>query len=249
MKLRIAVGVAGLATLAVTGVLAWGYWAATRVPSFYVEALRREPHAQQDASDKLLETATALASNVRKEGRWQALFTAEQINGWLALDLARNFPDTLPPGVVDPRVDIRRDGVTVACRYLDGAVVTVMSLDAEIYMDQANVLCIRLHNARAGAIPVPLGEILDGVQQAAAEADLELTWLQAEGDPVALVRFHPPRDDEDTLYELETLELRAGEIYVEGRTTRGNSERSPTWEPGFKPVASAPAGQNENTQR
>jgi hypothetical protein len=249
MKLRIAAGVAGLATLVVGGVLAWGFWAATRVPPFYVEALRCEPEAQQVASDKLLETATTLASNVRKEGRWQALFTADQINGWLAVDLAKNFPDTLPPGVVDPRVHIRRDGVTVACRYLDGAVVTVMSLDAEIYIDQPNVLSVRLHNARAGAIPVPMGEILDGVQQAATEANFQLTWLQAEGDPVALVRFHPPRDDENTLYELETLELRQGEIYVAGRTTRGNSEGSPRWDPGFKPVASAPSGQNENAQR
>ncbi len=249
MKFRIAAAAACLATLAVGGVLVWGYWAATRVPPFYKEALKLHPEAQQVASDKLLETATALASNVRKEGRWQALFTAEQINGWMAVDLARNFPDALPPGVVDPRVDIRPEGVTVACRYLEGAVATVMSLDAEIYMQEPNVLSVRLHNARAGAIPVPMGEILDVVQQAATDAEFELNWLQAEGDPVALVRFHPPRDDEDTLYVLEALELRKGEIYVAGRTTRGNSEGSPTWEPGFKPVAFAPSDENEKLQR
>ncbi|HUY36109.1 MAG TPA: hypothetical protein VMV69_25445 [Pirellulales bacterium] len=249
MKLRIAVGAACLVALVAGGFLAWGYWAATRVPHFYRESLKLHPEAQQVASDQLLETATALASNVRKEGRWQALFTSEQINGWLAVDLARNFPDTLPPGVVDPRVQIRPEGVTVACRYLHGAVATVMSLDAEIYMQEPNVLSVRLHNARAGAIPVPMGEILDGVQQAATEAEFQLTWQQAEGDPVALVRVHPPRDDEDTLYVLETLELRDGALYVAGRTTRGNSEGSPTWDPGFKPVALAPSGEKENRQR
>ena len=74
-------------------------------------------------------------------GRWQALFTAEQINGWMAVDLARNFPNTLPPGVVDPRVDIRPEGVTVACRYLEGAVATTE--DSSLGMRRIEVHCAK----------------------------------------------------------------------------------------------------------
>ncbi|MEX0711886.1 MAG: hypothetical protein WD278_06025 [Pirellulales bacterium] len=249
MKLRNLTALAGVLVATSAGLLGWGYWASRRVPDFYEAALEIGPAVQQSANDELLETATALASEARKEGSWQALFTAEQINGWLAVDLARNYPDLLPKGLKEPRVNIRPDRVTMAGRYVDGAVETVMSLDVEVYMTGPNVLSLRLHNARAGAIPVPLGQILNGLARAAADAELELRWLQTEGDPVAVVSFLPPRDTDHIVYQLETLELREGEIYVAGRTTRGGSADSPVWEPGFKPVAIAPELSSKSRQR
>jgi hypothetical protein len=247
MKFRIA-AVCSIALVVALGLLGGAYWAARQVPEFYEEALKLEPEVQQAASDQLLENATALASNARRDGHWQAVFTEEQINGWLAVDLARNYPELLPTGVKDPRVMLRPDGATVACRYHDGALQTVLSLEVELYMNEPNVVSVRLHHAKAGAIPVPLVQILDGISKAATDANFLLRWLQTEGDPVAIVTFPKPRDEEDTVYQLETVEIREGAVYVAGRTTRGNSEGSPTWDPAFKPVALAP-GVKENHQR
>lgn len=238
MKLRLAAIAASLLAVLAVGLLGWAYWASRQVPEFYQEALELKPEVQRIANDELLEQATALASDVRKEGQWQALFTADQINGWLAVDLARNYPDLLPAGSSDPRVLIRSGSATVACRYKDRTLDTVVSLDLEVYLNEPNVVSLRLRNARAGAIPVPLGKFLDRVA-AAADARIDLRWLQAEGDPVAVVTLLPPRDDEDRLYQLESLELREGEVYVAGRTICGNSEGSPVWDPQFEPVASA----------
>ena len=41
-----------------------------------------------------------------KAGHWEIRFTADEINGWLAVDLVKNHPNALPPTLKDPRVSI-----------------------------------------------------------------------------------------------------------------------------------------------
>jgi hypothetical protein len=231
MKLRLAtalaVGCIAIALLA----LGSAYWAARRVPAFYQQVLQAGPAALKQNSDQLLENAAALASRVQNEERWQALFTAEQINGWLAVDVVKNFPELLPKGVADPRIAIHPDRVALACRYLDGPVETVLSLEGEVYLQEPNVLSVRILRARAGALPAPLGSLLQAISRAADDAGVQLRWLQAGGDPVAVVRLHPPGGEARQLHQIGTLELREGEIYLAGRTFRGAESG---------PLASAP---------
>jgi len=231
MNFRLAAALAGgLATLVL---LALGgiYSAARHVPSFYQSALQADPAARQRQSDELLEHAAALASSVSKEGRWQALFTAEQINGWLAVDVAKNFPDLVPQGVADPRVAIHPDRIAVACRYLDGPVETVLSLEGEAYIEEPNVLAVRIVRARAGSLPAPLGSLLAGISRAADGAGMQLRWLQSGGDPVAVIRLQSLGDEGNRRRQIETIELRDGEIYLAGRTVSGGSPVAPAAEP------------------
>ena len=85
-KLRITIAIlvvlAILATLLVLGL----YWASRHEPAFYREALEIEPAVLEKGSDQMLQRTTALVSAVKKKGSWKALFTTEQINGWLAVD-------------------------------------------------------------------------------------------------------------------------------------------------------------------
>ncbi len=50
-------------------------------------------------------------------GHWSAVFTDEQINGWLAADLPEKFPQLLPPEIQDPRVVFAPGQLQLACRY------------------------------------------------------------------------------------------------------------------------------------
>jgi len=49
---------------------------------------------------------------------------------------------------------------------------------------------------------------------------LDLRWQQADGDPVAVIRVPPPRDENNKLIRVEALRLCDGEIYVSGTTER-----------------------------
>lgn len=247
MSRRVAAWITGGLFALGVALLAWGYWAARRVPPFYAAAVAVPEEAHREASDRLLESAAALASNVQKSGRWQAIFTTDQINGWLATELDETFPGLLPNDVADPRVTVGADGVMFGCRYLNGNVETVVSLKAELYMNESNVLKVRLSHARAGAFPLPLGNILQGITRAATEAKMQLSWLQSGGDPVAVIRLHAA--DDKALYRLEKLQLGEGEVFVAGYTVPREPDGSPLVEPADKPLAAVPAGSKEKRQR
>jgi hypothetical protein len=247
MNRRLAYWLAGALFALGAGLLGWGYWAARSVPAFYAEAVAVPYEAHQEASERLLENAAALASDVGKHGKWQAIFTSTQINGWLATELEKTFPGLLPDCIADPRVTVEADGVLFGCRYLKGKVETVVSLKAEPYISEPNVLKVRLSHARAGAFPLPLGNILEGVARAAADAKVQLSWLQSDGDPVAVIRLHA--GDEKTLYRLEKLQLGNDEVFLAGCTLQRSTDGSPAPESDPRPLAAVPSDSNENRQR
>ena len=84
------------------------FHAAQRVPEFYRQAVAADPSTQHVPRDEFIAETTALASDLHREGRWQHEFTAEQINAWLALELATNYPELLAAGWSEPRVEIER---------------------------------------------------------------------------------------------------------------------------------------------
>ena len=218
-RLRIAVIVAavGLLLMAV-GVLSL-YVASQQVPDFYQRAMQADPAAQKAASDKMLQQATALASDVKKEGRWQALFTEEQINGWLAVDLVKNHRDLLPPSVSNPCVQIEPDRMSLACRFQEGRMQSVLSLTVGVYLAESSAIALRIRKARAGSMPLPLDSVLSRVSEAARHTGQKIQWRQVDGDPVALISLDSAQQGRTTV-EIDTFVLRKGEIYIAGTTKR-----------------------------
>jgi hypothetical protein len=82
------------------------FWASHYEPAFYRKALAADAAAREKASDRMLRNILEFQNNARKEGEWQATFTAEQINGWLGHDLPKNHPHALPPEFLEPCVAI-----------------------------------------------------------------------------------------------------------------------------------------------
>jgi hypothetical protein len=197
-------------------------------PSFYRQALAADIENQQRGSNQLLEQASALANDVRRQGNWQTLFTAEQVNGWLAVDLPRNHAQLLPSELREPRVALERGRILVACRRGTGSFANVVALELEPYLLGPNELAIRIHGARAGWLPLPLKPILKQVSAAMIEAEWPLRWDQAGGDPVAVITLSAERTDKKLL-SVESLEVHDGELYVAGTTrSRGWPSEDPS---------------------
>ena len=219
-RLRIAafVVVGVLLALAV-GIFAL-YRASQHVPEFYQDALAADPSVQEDASDQMVQQATALASDVAREGRWQAVFTAEQINGWLAVDMMQNHRDLLPAALRDPRVAIEPEQVTLACRMDRGNWSSVFTLAVDVYLAEPDVVALRIRDARAGALPLPLEAILEEISQKASRMGQPIRWRQAQGDPVLEISIPPPRDAGQKVIRIETLPLGEAKVYLSGSTRR-----------------------------
>jgi hypothetical protein len=217
-RLRLSLLVLGcpliLAAIALLAVLV----AARHEPAFYRKALEADPAELSKGSDRMLRQAAALQSTGQREGRWEASITAVEINGWLAVDLPKNHPDALPPTLHDPRVAISPNGINIGCRF-DGSVTSVLSLTVQPYLAEPNVIALRIVRARSGALPIPLGRVLDWFSEAARAGQLQLQWRRTGDDPVALISL-PVDDDSDRTVRIDAVELRDGEIYIAGSTER-----------------------------
>jgi hypothetical protein len=206
------------ATTLVTVVVGSVYVAMGRVRPFYAEALQLDPQRLETGSRELESRATALYSETRQPGEWRAAFTAEQINGWLAMQLADVYADALPKEISDPRVAITDDHLTIGFRTRRGGVDTVISADAAVMLTDEGDVAIRLLAVHAGALPLPVMQVADDVSRACQELSLPVRWTQVDGQPVAIVDVDHHTNVTKAHMVLEAVELRDGAIYLAGHT-------------------------------
>ena len=209
---------AALAVLVLAlGFLGWAYRATQQVPEFYVRQLELEAF-QKRAGDALEKQALQLNSQIRKSERWQARFTAEDINGWLAVDLPQKFPQALPSDVQAPRVAIDPEMIQLACKVESPRFTSVVSLGVQPYVtSEPNVVALRVKQLAAGSLPLPLSQYMEQITEQCAKSGLPLRWTEEEGDPVALVTLPlEPKDFQDRQVRLEQIELAEGEIVLSG---------------------------------
>ena len=216
LTIVILLGLAGAAAISLLSL----YRASRHVPVFYERALAVQPEIQKAAGQKFEQQALSLHNQVRQSGRWEARFTQDEINGWLAADLPVKFPQALPKGASDPRMALGADQVQLAVRYERGATKAVVSLAGRVQLTaEPNELAVRVDGVRAGALPLPLSEFRDEIAERAAKAGVPIRWTEAEGVPVALVRLPlEPREFGGRRLVVEELRVTDGELFVAGRT-------------------------------
>jgi hypothetical protein len=230
IRIYLLVCAAALATL--TAFSAGIYLASCQAPEFYRQALAQDPANAKQGSDAMLHQAAALASNLRRSGQWHALFTAEQINGWLAVDVPKNYPKLFPSYIGEPRVGIENNQAQLAFTWHKAGLAAVVSLEAEIFLRETNIVAIRICRARAGLLPLPLAGFIADLTTAGHEAGLQIEEQQIDGDPVLLLTI-PGADAQgksrpiDQLC-LDSLEVNEGEIYVAGHTGHMQTAAAPS---------------------
>ena len=245
--MRVTIRCTAIAFVVTVLLLQSGYLAVRQIPDFYQEAMTQEVVHQDQAGEQLEKQVLDLHNDVQLEGRWQAVFTDDQVNGWLATDLVQEFPHLLPSKLRDPRVAIRHDRVRMACQYRTQRTNSVVSLDVDVFLtNQPNIVAIRIRKARAGLLPLPLKYVLNEISKAARKVDLSLRWTQTEADPVALLTIPTQRDQDNRVMVLETLQLREGEVILAGRTERTQTEEP---EPELNPCRVGQSEVNVNRQR
>jgi hypothetical protein len=221
---------AALIGVAIVGiVLAVLRHALHEVPDFYSQAVAIPTTTQQAAGQELERNVLALHNTAHATSAWSALFTDDQINGWLAADLPQKFPQLLPPEIQAPRVAFSPHRMQLACRFIGRRWTSVVSVSLDVQLaEEPNTLAVRILGARAGLVPLPLKQFLDQITQAAQRIDLPLHWAQVEGDPVALftVTDLSPLDG-GARPRLEHLEIRDGAIYLAGRTDSAGESSAP----------------------
>ena len=209
---------AGVVLVLLAAAIAAIYRASQHVPEFYAQAIAVPPQSQQDDSERMLKQVTALYSDLQDRGRWQEVFKAQTINGWLAVDLPQNHPTLVSGGMHDPRVEIGPQGITLACQFDRSGFHGVVSLEISAFRESDDVVGLRVHKARLGAIPWSLRSILDTITDAAKKSNVDLRWRQTDSDPVALIKITSAKGNRKQIVHIDTIRLEEGQLVVAGTT-------------------------------
>jgi hypothetical protein len=217
-KLRIAALCSLAAIGALVALIAFAFHAARQVRPFYQQALKIEPAALQQGRREMESRATALYSDARKPGEWNAVFTAHEINGWLATQLTADHAGELPGQIRDPRVAIAPNLLTLGFRTSAGGIETVASVDASVFLTEEGAVAVRLVSVRAGTLPLPVMQVADELAAACRELALPVRWLQEDGHPVAIIDLHSDSSSDKRRFHIDAIELGDGQVYVAGHT-------------------------------
>ncbi len=219
--MRFIIGVLTVLLVTLGGFCWWAYRAVQRVPAFYQQARQADPKVLQAASREFVQQVEQFQKQLEQTGRWEAVFTEDQINGWLAIDAPQEFGDQLPPEIETPVVDLEPDTVWVAVRLKTDSFDTVLNLAAELDVDaETNEVSVRILEAYAGDLPIPLRTVKKRLRQATSRLRVDLRWTGADDE--AVVRIKIPRwiDEQQRERVLESIEIKAGHCRLSGRTVR-----------------------------
>lgn len=217
-KFRIAILAALTLLLLISAILGGAYYAAQQVEPYYEQALHTEPTVLDQGRRELESRASALYSDANQIGHWQAKFTCEQINGWLATQLANEKSGGLPENVRDPRIALAEDRLTLGFRTKSSGVDTVVSIDASTLITADGNIGIRFTSVRAGALPLPILQLANELIGACKKMKLPIRWTQENGQPIAIVNLTRNASSDNREFFVDAIQLRTDEMYIAGHT-------------------------------
>jgi hypothetical protein len=199
----------------------------THQPGFYRAIVRLSRDEREVKARRFMASSLQLRNDICNEPTWEAIFTDQEVNAWLAEDLVTHFADQLPPEVHEPRVVFELDRVTLAFQLEHGPLSSVIWVVARPHVPEGNVLELTLEKIRAGVLPVPAEGILDRITDHARNHGLDVCWRTgAEGFPIVTIRYTPDSERDDV--KLEQVQIHRGQIRLAGRSNHARGVvRSP----------------------
>lgn len=186
------------------------------VQPFYRAALSADPRELANAADELDDKMAQLADS--PVDQWHAVFTAREINAWLAEWLVEDGQERLPSTVSDVRIAIEDEQLLVGFRYAKGRVDTVITVVATATSIGANEIELTLCTAHAGALPLPLANVKRQIDTVADHVGIPIAWSVVDDLPVAHVDLAIVLAATAPQRELSSMALGDGEVQIAGRT-------------------------------
>jgi hypothetical protein len=217
-KVRFVAIVVAMVVVVIAAALGGVYAALRREQPFYRQALSLEPQTLEQNSRQLESQAAALYNEARRPGQWQAAFTADQINGWLATKLDEFGHKDRLEAIIAPRVAIEDGTFMLGFRARRGGVETIVSANAAVSVTETGAVAIRLIDVRAGSLPLPVMQVADELSKACQDLQLPVRWTQDSGRPVALIEIEDSLSNRGRTLVLDAAELRNATLFLAGHT-------------------------------
>jgi hypothetical protein len=208
----------GIGIALVFSIPAGAWFCLTYQPAYYRTMVRLSRVHRAGRAKKFVAQSLQLRNDICNEPSWEAVFSDEEVNAWLAEDLVTHFADQLPPEVEEPRVLFELNRITLAFQLRQGGVQSVITVVARPRVPGGNTIELTLEKIRAGILPVPADAFLNRIIEHARYHGIDVEWVRKDGYPVVLMRYTPNIEREDV--QLEEVQIRDGQIRLAGRSDR-----------------------------
>ncbi|MCL2742839.1 MAG: hypothetical protein FWE67_03215 [Planctomycetaceae bacterium] len=195
------------------------YLSAQRKPAFYKDELSTPLLTSQRRNDDMLKSINrvhnGIQSVVKKEKKsWGGKFTADELNGYFAVEAVKPGANIIPAVIKEPRLTISPQKCNLAFLIERDGFGGVLHFTFSIQMPEPNRLMLRIKNAHIGTIPVSRNYIVTLLHDTLKQKGTDVTVGNEAGDPT--LSF--PLDfkfKNDTLV-IETLEIEDGALSFTG---------------------------------
>lgn len=196
------------------------YLGLTYKPHVYRRVRNAElPLQQRQARAKhFVSQGLQLRNDIENEPRWEARFSDEEVNAWVAEELLATFAEQVPPEVHDPRVLFEDGKATIVFELKRGLIRTVITVVCRARVPQDNVLALTLEKINAGILPFPAEQLTEPITQHAKANGLDITWGKDGRAPVAYLRYTTDPERADVV--LEKVQFIDGELLMSGRSNK-----------------------------
>jgi hypothetical protein len=208
----------GLGVGVLFSIPASAWFCLTYQPSYYRAMVRLTREQRAGRAKRFVAQSLQLRNDICNEPSWEAVFSDQEVNAWLAEDLVTHFADQLPPEVEEPRVIFESNRIILAFQLRQGGFQSVITVVARPRVPEGNTIELTLEKIRAGILPVPADNILDRIIEHARYHGIDMEWARKDGYPVVVMRYTPNDEREDV--ELEEVQIRDGQIRLAGRSDR-----------------------------
>jgi hypothetical protein len=197
-------------------------------PAFFRAAEVAPGPDRKKHSMEFLNSCAQLRTGIQYEVQWYGQFTAEQVNSFLAENVAPGGTEErlLPSCVHEPRVTFGPGTICLAFRYGEPPLSTIVSVDLRVWLvrKEYNTVALEVEKVRAGLLPINVHSMLERLTDDLRQQirGLEFSWYRHGSHPVVLVRLQADRVV--PTIKLQQLELRDGEMLICGREAVATSK-------------------------
>ncbi|MDR2116962.1 MAG: hypothetical protein LBP87_11345 [Planctomycetaceae bacterium] len=194
------------------------YLSAQRLPDFYKKSLVVDPEIQQLRNKETLQKIGNLNNAIQKTGEpWQAVFTADDLNAYFAVELEKEGTNLFPKEIIEPRLTFSDRQVDVACRVTRGAFSGTLHLSLGLTFPEPNRLVIRVKKAKFGKLPISKEVPVKFIMNTFKEKSYQVQQGMEAGDPTITVVFDIKYDNE-RLILLNGITFQDGSVHLSGTT-------------------------------
>lgn len=205
-------------------------------PEFYHRAQIPPGIFRQKNSRDFEKRAFDLFNETQHNTKWEAQFSDQEVNSYLAEDFIRTgVAKELPPEISEPRIVFRPGRILLAFRYGADGLNSIVSVEAKVWIlqSEANAVGLEIETLRAGALPLAQKVIEDHLSDAAHALNIGVQWFRNGNNPVAILRFQA--DKREPGFQLQALELKEGSVYLKGRSLDPDVRRAAENTLGLRP--------------